>query len=87
MGIVGGLKFNDAVDSAREAPNQVEALPYRDDAKKFSVMANVGFGIAGAMGLVGLIWGIVDLTGGSADEDGQAQLRIGVGGAVVEGTF
>lgn len=55
-----------AVDDARAATTQLEAVGPRDDARRHARLANTFFAIGGTLALAGLIWGLVR---GDDDDD------------------
>ncbi len=65
VGVGAGAAFLGAVDQARAAPDHRAAAGFERDAHSFAVVADVSFAVAGALAIVGLVWGLIDLTSGS----------------------
>ncbi|MFK7986315.1 MAG: hypothetical protein AB8I08_09815 [Sandaracinaceae bacterium] len=61
VGIGTTIPFQDALDQANRAPDHETALPHVQSAEPLGIAATVSFIASGAMGLLGLVWGLVDL--------------------------
>ncbi|MEZ4338971.1 MAG: tetratricopeptide repeat protein [Sandaracinaceae bacterium] len=84
-GIPPAVLFQITVDAIRTAPSQREALTMEDDAVAFAVTADVLFAIGGAVGVAGLVWGLITLASGS--ETPAVSLRPSPTGASIAGAF
>lgn len=86
-GAILGVLASAAHQNAVADPDALSASAKQTSARSLAVGANLSF-IAGALlAGVGLIWGIVDLTGSSAERRREMTLTWGIGSLRVELTF
>jgi tetratricopeptide (TPR) repeat protein len=81
FGVAAQAAHNDAVDET--TGRRAGELQAR--AERFSIVANVAFGVGGAAAIGGLIWGIVDVT--SAEDDAQVGILLLPGGGALTCAF
>ncbi len=75
--------FSEAHESARRASTHEMAYGPAQDALMFAIVADVLFGVGGLAAAAGVVWGLVEVTGG----DAAVQVRLGPGRAEVSGRF
>ncbi len=82
-GVLGGLSLAKSNEAEDPATSGSDAQRLSDEASPLALGANVTFGVAGALGLAGVIWGIVDVAGSGGGSSSTAwQLDVGPTGAL-----
>ena len=81
LGVGAGLgaAASSTNDDVASAPNQIEGSELRSSAEGLALGANLAFGIGGAVLAGGVIWGIVDVTSGSSNDDAGAAVTARIG--------
>jgi tetratricopeptide (TPR) repeat protein len=85
-GAVLGLLAQSAHDDAVEATSQAMTRQEQDRAEGLALGANIAFVVGGLLLAGGLVWAVLDLGGGS-DEEEAVRLTLGPGGAALGGSF
>jgi len=88
VGAVLGVMSGSARSSAEEAGSHESAAEDLRRAEDFATVANVSLAVGGAVALLGIVWGVVDVMGtGSTESEEGVALRIGPASLSMEGRF
>jgi tetratricopeptide (TPR) repeat protein len=74
-GLIGFFAASSHDDAVAE-PSFERSLSLQDRAETFALVANVLFAAGGAIAIAGLVWGLLDLTGGESETAGLDPLVI-----------
>ncbi|MDQ3037054.1 MAG: hypothetical protein M3Y87_31965, partial [Myxococcota bacterium] len=89
LGVGIGLGVASTADesAARAEPVQVVAIDLHSRAEALAISADVLFVAGGLAAAIGLVWGIVSLTGGGGGDAPEVRASIGPGSVALSGTF
>ncbi len=86
-GVALGLMASARHSDAEAEPVQARTVALASEADDLALAANLTFAIAGAVAVLGIVWGVVDVMGSGGDAEPSLAIAIAPGGVTVRAQF